>query len=155
MPARRPRIPLPHEATIRRLEEDLFMARRTIVELMPEQFQRVLDSFRGDDRTAVWEWAEKAADQIVDLCDTAEQKYYDGYPLGAPRAPCPLCGGGSSTPYDKGFALPTGLFRHLMGSHNSRQCEVFGAALQLALTRADFRTSWPEPKSGLARRALK
>jgi len=146
MPARRPINAPPYEETIRRLSSDLYMARRTIVDLMPEPAQRILDSFDGEDRREVWIWAEKAADQIVGLCETVEQKYYDGYPLGAPRARCPLCGGGSSTPYDKGFAIPEGLFRHLLGSHNSRQCDVFAAATQLALDGADMRASWPKPK---------
>lgn len=62
---------------------------------------------------------------------------YDGYPLGAPRAVCPLCVGDSLTPYEKGFALPTGLEWYLLGTHNSRQCDVFGAAVALARWRAD------------------
>lgn len=146
MPARRPRVPLPHEQVIRSLKSDLDMARRTIVDLVPEPARRILDSFDGDQLTAVLVWAEKAAGQIVDLCETVEQKYYDGYPLGAPRAVCPLCRGGSSTPYDKGFAVPEGLFRHLLGSHNSRQCDEFAAAFQLALVGADMRASWPKSK---------
>lgn len=40
------------------------------------------------------------------------------------RARCPLCGSGSSAPYEVGFALPDGLDRHLRGHGNSRRCVV-------------------------------
>lgn len=137
MAARRPSLPLPHEKIIRDLESDLYMARRAIIELMPDAAKKVLDSFDGKTRADVWIWAETAAQQIVNLCEDVTVQMYDGYPLWAPRAVCPLCGGGSSAPYENGFALPTGLERHLLGSHNSHQCDVFGAAVALAKWRAD------------------
>lgn len=69
MPARRPRLPLPHEKIIRDLESDLYMARRAIIGLMPEAARKVLYSFNGKAHHEVWIWAESAAQQIVGLCE--------------------------------------------------------------------------------------
>jgi hypothetical protein len=49
-----------------------------------------------------------------------------------PRAYCPLCGSGSSGPYDRGFALPEGLRRHLTGFGNAGACDVLSPVLDLA-----------------------
>lgn len=43
----RPRLSLPHEKIIRDLESDLYMARRAIIELMPDPAKKVLYSFNG------------------------------------------------------------------------------------------------------------
>ncbi|MFB9353138.1 hypothetical protein ACFFUA_38080, partial [Streptomyces heliomycini] len=49
------------------------------------------------------------------------------------RAYCPLCGEGTSSAYEKGYALPEGLRRHLTGWGKSHICVVMEAAHQLAL----------------------
>lgn len=50
-----------------------------------------------------------------------------------PRALCPLCKQGAQGTRDlKGYAVPDGLRRHLLGELNSRQCVVFGAAEAIA-----------------------
>lgn len=69
----------------------------------------------------------------MDLCPNPVQTLWRGEPLGAPGAPCPLCGGGTASPREEGYALPAGLMRHLLGSHNSPQYDVFEAAFELAL----------------------
>jgi hypothetical protein len=49
------------------------------------------------------------------------------------RAYCPLCKDGGSALYEKGFALPIGLKRHLEGYGSMRRCVVFNAARRMAL----------------------
>ena len=49
------------------------------------------------------------------------------------RAYCPLCKDGSTAPYDRGFSVPEGLYRHLIGFGNVHQCVVMDAAFKLIL----------------------
>ncbi|MFC5521088.1 hypothetical protein [Polaromonas jejuensis] len=48
---------------------------------------------------------------------------------GTIRAYCPLCKCGAQSTYSRGFSMPTGMRRHLEGSHGSRRCAVFSAAI--------------------------
>lgn len=133
------------EATIRRLRDDLYLARETIIELMGPEARQILTShYRCSSRQEGWHWAEAAALEIADLCHPVTQQTYQGHPVGSPRANCPLCGEGSQAFYEHqmGFAIPEGLLRHLLGTHNSRQCGVFGAAQAMARDR--FRREFPE-----------
>jgi hypothetical protein len=132
--------PDPSAAKIRDLEADLWRAHRALVDLMDEPHREVLNSYLHA-TDSLWRWRENAALRLVDLCRDVEQRTYGGYPLGAPRAVCPLCGGGSSAPYDKGFALPEGLMRHLLGTHNSRQCDIFFAAESMARSSSVWRSN--------------
>jgi len=134
MPARNPRIKTAQEQRIAKLESHLAMARWAILHLMSDDAQRILTRLTdAKDRIELWSASERAAEAIVDLCPNPVQPLWRGEPLGAPRAPCPLCGGGTASPREEGYALPTGLMRHLLGSHNSSQCDVFEAAFELAL----------------------
>lgn len=123
---------------IRRLESDLAMARYALIDLMAPEAQSVLrDVTLCKDRDSLWSTARQAAERILGLCQDVDAATQRGYQLGAPRANCPLCKAGSTSPYDNGFALPEGLTRHLLGSHNSRQCPVFNAAMELAVSHID------------------
>lgn len=85
----------------------------------------------------VADWAEHAASAMLDLCHPQPAETMGGCRGDSPRATCPLCGGDSSTSDDvKGFAVPDGIIRHLLGTYNARQCPVFGAAV--AQARAQF-----------------
>jgi hypothetical protein len=120
----------PAEDAIRRLKSDLYEARTTIIELMPEDIQRLLTSYYScESRQQTYGWAESVADEIVESAEVLprQQGFYF-----SDRAYCPLCGHGSESPYESGFAVPEGLRRHLVGWGNTRQCRVMEAALYLA-----------------------
>jgi hypothetical protein len=120
---------------IERLREQLYDARRCIVDLMPEHYGDMLESYyRCESRPDRHRWQYATADEIVDdvieqrqqLANIADRAYYDD------RAPCPLCGGESSSPYTRGFALPEGLRRHLTGWGQSQRCPVMEQTRGLA-----------------------
>jgi len=118
---------------IRLLKDDLYMARRTIVELMPEKARSILNSYYETKSKEDWyRWPDQAAEQIIELCTDVTQRTYQGY-LYEERAKCPLCGDGPQSFYDGhvGFKLPEGLRRHLTGYGRSRECSVFGAVRAL------------------------
>jgi len=115
---------------IKKLEDDLYMARSTILSLVSDRFSKLLQSYylcrtREDSSR----WLDQVIDQIVDSTEAlaGEDSEYFG-----PRANCPLCGAGSFSPYAKGFTLGEGLRRHLSGWGNVHQCAVTEAAEQLA-----------------------
>lgn len=115
---------------IRKLEEDVYRLRRSIMGLMPEKFERLLNSYYSakskSDRNR---WVDQVADEITSLVTPMEpnSSYFH-----QDRARCPLCGGGPQSPYDEGFTLPIGLQRHLVGYGQVHQCPVFEAAEALA-----------------------
>lgn len=121
----------PRDATIRRLRDDLYVTRRAIIQLMPDDRRALLDAAgHCDTFEDVHAWGRWAADALIGAAAAgADPLLYSG-PL---RAPCPLCGAEAQTPYERGFSLPEGLRRHLEGTHRSRQCSVFMAAEQLCL----------------------
>lgn len=128
--------------TVERLEGDLYTARRAIIGLMGQHARDILQSNshctnRGD----VWDWAEAAAPTIVALAKPHASEDMGEVQGGSPRAACPLCGDGSQNLAGvQGFAVPEGLKRHLLGLSKARQCDVFGAAVALALGDVDHRS---------------
>lgn len=132
MPRRKTASPIAnlHEQERYKLRNDLYMARLAIIELMPVDVQSILTSFYScNSREEAVHWIHNTAKKIVELADARpSEEMGDGRNL-SPRAFCPLCGQESSTPFMlRGFAIPEGLLRHLLGSHNSHQCNVFKAA---------------------------
>lgn len=122
---------------IRGLENELFLAREAIIRLMTPEAQEILTShYQCQTKEESWRWPELAADKVVALCGELDEDVYFQR-----RAKCPLCGEGSAAPGQEGFSLPIGLQRHLLGSHNARQCSVFGAAYAIAMGR--FRDMFP------------
>jgi hypothetical protein len=139
MPKRAPPVPPPSrqslEAEIRRLKDELYMTQYALMERAPDAVthealtaQHFVSTFKD---FAAWEqWAcarflRKAGESAVTVPELKQRRAY-----------CPLCGGGSSAPYAEGFSLPVGLERHLLGTHGSRVCAVFGAAKYQARERA-------------------
>jgi hypothetical protein len=119
------------DGEIRRLKDDLYQARRTIVCLMPEPVQEILDSYyRCTSRIELHQWESNVIDQLVELAKPVPRHTtYD-----TERAYCPLCGGSAQSIYQsqQGFSLPVGLQRHLEGWGNTHQCDVTVAAFKLA-----------------------
>jgi hypothetical protein len=116
---------------IRRLEDELYLARSTIISLMPKESQEILKSYYScSSKEGTYGWEGSAAERITGLAEMlpAHQGSYFGT-----RAYCPLCGYGSSSPHENGFSVPEGLRRHLVGwGGNVHQCRVFEAAVKLA-----------------------
>lgn len=116
------------DAEIQKLKAALYIARLTILTLMPESLRRPLEvATYCESRQDVHDWENWAIDQVM-----AQAVERPGLEMGTPghtRAFCPLCGGGSQAPYTSGFAMPAGMRRHLEGSHGSHRCAVFSAAI--------------------------
>ena len=68
-----------------------------------------------------YKWTGKVHDAVIKKAYASAGP--PGY-LGGQTADCPLCHGGSYTPYQDGFKLPIGLERHLQGWGHARQCPV-------------------------------
>jgi hypothetical protein len=120
----------PYDDIIRRLKADLYEARTAIVRLMAEDTQRLLTSyFSCESRQQTDAWEQSVADEIIESAEVLPRT--QGSYL-SDRAYCPLCGGGSTSPYGSGFTVPEGLRRHLVGWGNTQQCDVMKAALCLA-----------------------
>ena len=113
---------------IARLEAELDEARRDIVDLAPAELWDVLHGYiTCGSREEHHRWRLDLVAAVIDRAvpDPATLSWQ-------PRALCPLCRGGSSSPHQGGFTLPEGLRRHLEGFGNVRQCPVTRAAFRLA-----------------------
>src|SRR5688572_12706949 len=110
---------------IRKLRSELYSARRTIVDLMPDKISQLLgDYYRCDTRIDLHRWHGEVIDAIVEMASPLAGLRDSYFHAPRARAYCPLCGDGSQGPYEEGFALPEGLRRHLAGWGNCRQCRV-------------------------------
>jgi len=120
------------ERRVEKLEEGLDDARQALLSLLSDELQAIIREYR---RCATWddlhEWERRIVEHVLGEARILGQE--ESYSP-SPRAFCPLCGGGSSAPYQRGFLVPEGLERHLQGLHNARQClvtkVVFGMALE-------------------------
>jgi len=122
-----------------RLERELYVARRTIVEISPEP---VRDLFRsailcGSIREAT-DWERRAIDAVLVMAEPVDNGLAD-------HAYCPLCGRGSSAPYSGGFVYPEGLTRHLEG-RSARRCPVMEQVWGLCIDAVW--ASGNDPRSG-------
>lgn len=121
--------PDPKDEQIRRLESDLYLARCAILRLASKEFQEQLTSYRKcKSRSDTYGWIKEVAEHVAQNAEPIESESF----LGQERAYCPLCGDGVSNGYQKGFGLPVGLERHLIGWGNIRRCDVMEAAFRLA-----------------------
>jgi hypothetical protein len=117
------------DAKIQLLERDLYLARSAIVGLMSEPKQKILNSYYyWQTRQERYGWINEVAEEIIAMAEPVSGEHSLYF---SERAYCPLCGGGTSSPYESGFSLPEGLRRHLTGSGAS-QCVVTEAASNLA-----------------------
>ncbi len=123
--------PDPRDETIRHLRNELYMARVAILSLMTEEQQRLLRSYYDyRTRTESYRWESDVADKLIEGATILPRG--QGSYLG-PRAFCPLCGDGTTSPYETGYSVPEGLRRHLVGwGGKANQCSVFSAASRMA-----------------------
>ncbi len=131
MPARRSTNTRPLEnSETAKLKLELWSARRTIIDLMPETARRILTSYYDcitvDD---TYMWVTHIAADLSDIAIPLPRR--SAMQLGD-RAMCPLCGGQSQSQYEEGFAYPEGLMRHFQGKGSARKCDVVEAAHGLA-----------------------
>lgn len=118
------------ENEIRRLKNDLYMARRAVIGLMPPDIGPLL---RGYYPCASREEGARWFDDLVDvLIDRAGSAALPASAWGERRTLCPLCNRGSDSPYVEGYALPEGLRRHLTGWGNTHHCVVMEIVSKLA-----------------------
>jgi len=80
-------------------------------------------------RRELYRWKHEAVEQIINLATILSEEEGSYF---SDRAYCPLCGEGSSAPYEKGFSVPEGLRRHPAGRGNIQKCSVTQAAMSLA-----------------------
>ena len=131
MPSRR-FFPDVRDEKIRNLENELWIARAAIVDVMPEHPGDLLRShFQVSSRADLYEWMPWLTKEVLLAADQRFGEKMGDYP-GAVHAYCPLCGRGSSGPYSRGYSFPTGLGRRLQGTHRQQQCSVMRAADRLA-----------------------
>ncbi len=136
------------------LEEDLSMARRAILELVPEIYAEILSAYPDESVKHAYDWlrevVEAILDRIEETLDPHEkivlvQAPYDPdlllRPFRPSRLPCPLCRRKPQTVGAIGFAFPDGLRRHLLGDYNATMCPVTNAAKELCNERlhSEFR----------------
>lgn len=128
---RRPPQLRPVDMQIRALESELWQARSTVMDLLPNPIANILHSYHLcasiDDTYA---WSHVVVQRLIDITEPLT----DLHSLSGLRAPCPLCKGEAQSAYERGFSLPSGLKRHLEGSAGSPICAVFAAAKGLALS---------------------
>ncbi len=106
---------------IKRLKEELWFARTTIIDLVPAPF---CEFFRGyyhcNTRSEGYEWRRNLVAEIIENTPVDDQENF-----GFQRTTrCPLCDDSPSHFYRDGFTFPEGLRRHLTGFGNTNQCSV-------------------------------
>jgi hypothetical protein len=128
-----PRHTLPHieaNPVVRRLEDELYLARETILRLAPDEFHDLLKSYYScKTRSESYHWANEVADSVIEKAKPIEEDQGWGQ-----RAYCPLCREGAQSFYasERGYSLPEGLRRHLVGFGRIRECSVMEAARRMA-----------------------
>ncbi len=122
------------EQTIKRLQDELLTARYVILSLMPESLRNLLTSYYNcKSREDTYQWDNMVAEKLLEYVEIIPYHPENG----RERAYCPLCGEGSDDPYEKGYALPEGLRRHVAGEGNTKKCPVVEQIRHLAMAYWD------------------
>lgn len=141
------------DETIRRLENDLWMARYSLLNTLPSAQRRLLTSYHDcETRNDTYGCLDRIAEEITSAAKSLPSRLPEW--MGA-RALCPLCGGGSSAPFEEGYALPEGLRRHIVGFGNTHQCIFSETAHKLALDDWHKRFSEADAKEEIDRQKRK
>ncbi|MFK2875029.1 hypothetical protein [Dyella lipolytica] len=133
----------PLEQRIRKLEDDLYLARTLVLELTgPELHDLLYPPTDLDTPRAAHAWLTAAMGKVLALAEvlTIEEPLCTSQ-----RAVCPLCRGDAND-YNRagpGYKYPEGLRRHLLGANISTQCPVSKIALDLALESARIHAMYP------------
>ena len=101
-------------------------ARQLILELMPEAYRKVLETYRQvetRDQLASWRGAtDKALLPLMAAEPESDPENLER--SGDHRRRCPLCKRGTNSPFHHGFKMPAGMSMHLWGEMSARQCDV-------------------------------
>lgn len=102
---------------IRKLENDLYMARQVILDMLPEAVSAILRSYyQVKTRQESYQWRERVAEELVAFASPLPPQYgYNG-----DRAACPVCQSTGSGIQFEGYSVPAGVIVHLTGKRNSR-----------------------------------
>jgi hypothetical protein len=114
-----------------RMREEMYLLRRTVLSLVSEPFRRLIDPPYNFTQEEGRRWDHDVVNKIVQLVEPDAQG----------RTACPLCGDLTQT-FGVGYSVPVGLERHLLGSHNSKGCDVMHAAK--GLLRVRHRELYPD-----------
>ncbi|MET3335833.1 hypothetical protein ABIF61_004357 [Bradyrhizobium japonicum] len=127
MPANRYPYATPDQR-VRRLEDEVYLLRRAIIELMPDDIANALSDYRSCKSYREFaEWKRKTVGFIISKAEVdPKASHFEE------RGWCPLCKGGTRGPYQSGFKIPGGMEKHLMGDGNASQCVVTKAAFDAA-----------------------
>ena len=114
---------------IKKLEEEIYNARRTILNLTPEELRSLFKTYINcKSRKETSLWTNTIINETVAYATRNKpEEFYDGL-----RATCPLCGEKADAAYSTGFKLPEGLARHLEGSHGAHECRVMTEVRKLS-----------------------
>lgn len=113
--------PDPKNELIKKLKEELYYARRTVVALTPTRLRDLIRTYtQCKSRKESSLWMNSVIDEIIEYATRNDpEEFYNGL-----YSDCPLCGERADTAYSTGFKLPEGLARHLEGSHGAHKCRV-------------------------------
>lgn len=112
------------EARMDRMRMEMYRLRRTVLSLVSEQYRELIDPPYDFTQAEGNRWDYDVVRRIIELVEPDTEG----------RSACPLCGDTTQS-YGLGFSVPTGLERHLLGSHGSRECNVMYAAKGLLRVR--------------------
>lgn len=121
-----------NEEKIRKLQDNLYEARRTILQLLPRTVQEIAEGYYLIlTRRDAHDWLEKIVEAATQLAwPYAQETAYSGA-----RAYCPLCRHGTNSYIgEEGFLLPGGMRKHLLGEGNAHECDVMHQVRKLAET---------------------
>jgi hypothetical protein len=149
--------------TIRRLEDELWHARNTIINLAPVQFHEILggyDVVGGARRTIetrqdLYQWRRDLRDAVIEAAERIEQPPRENSWMQEHRVACPLCRSRGSGAFGiDGWKVPGGLEMHLDGAGNAEHCSVTKTAYRLMLDqhREKFAAAELAEKQQLAER---
>lgn len=119
---------------IEKLKHEIFQLWCALDKVLPEAVSAILGSYRDcaspDD---VWKWRRTIAEKILELATPRPDREMGDLLGSGERAYCPLCKGGTLSPYhEEGYRYPGGLLRHLQGEGNTHECLV----MEVAVARA-------------------
>lgn len=133
------------DEAIRILKDELWMTRYALLSRAPPEIYMLLSSYRScESRQATYRWLDGVAEKIV---ESAEPLSESASGWASSRALCPACGEGANSYYERGFALPEGLRRHLVGYGRSQHCIFTEIALKVAHEDWERRFSEEEEKN--------
>lgn len=122
------------EKEFQEIKEELEETRYIMIGTLPYEVGSMARKFVSD--YAEENNVKRLTDFISNLINYASKSAFTSPGVStSARAYCPLCNGGGNDYYVRGFSIPIGLERHLLGHNNSYQCGVMSILLKMAKDR--------------------